>query len=113
MNPNDEPREPVSTKAPASADEVQYDDERVEVLVEDLFIEAYPPPSPAPAPAEAAPDVKRGRLARAVSPLRGRKKSVLSGLLSLGALAVVSLLFGGRRRRQSRVARMFHRLGFV
>src|SRR4051794_720582 len=82
------------------------DEDHIEVLVEDLFIEEYPPPRPQ------SNEDKRGRLARATRPLKRRGKSLVFGLLALGAVALASLFFAPRRRRGSRISRMFHRLAF-
>lgn len=99
MNTN-EPREPLSSEGGQLGDA-----DRVEVMVEDLFIEEYPP--------VVAPEKEVGRLARAVRPLRGRKKSLLAGLAALGALALVTLFSASARPRKTRLRRLLHTLGFA
>ncbi|MBX3206486.1 MAG: hypothetical protein KF764_15535 [Labilithrix sp.] len=100
----DEPREPSSTEGRELGD-----DEPLEVLVEDLFIEEYGEPS-AIARAESRRAKRRSRLARAVRPLRSR--SVLAGLFALGGLALAAMLFSDRRR-PSRLSRLLHGLGLA
>lgn len=78
------------------------EDDRVEVLVEDLFIEEYPPVA----------EAKRGRLARVVRPAKAafahRGRSTVIGVLALGAIMLARLFLGGRRR--SRMSRMIDKL---
>ena len=87
-----EPQEPVSTEG-AQPD----DDERVDVLVEDLFIEEFP--------------VLRQTNMERAAPTRhakGRATRVILGLLALsavGALALTAMLIAGSRPTfRSRVA---------
>ena len=103
MNIN-EPREPASTEGGQFGD-----DEQVEVLVEDLFIEEYDPKSALATERER----DRGRIARVMSPIRARKKPIFGGLLAIGGLALVALLLGSRSRKQTPMARLFHKLGIV
>jgi hypothetical protein len=99
----EEPREPASTEGGQFGD-----DERVEVLVEDLFIEEYDPNA-----VQASPAKERGRFARAMSPLRTRKKPIVGGILALTGLALAAMLFSGRSRKTSRISRLLHRLGIA
>jgi hypothetical protein len=98
-----EPQEPSSSEGGQPGD-----DDHVEVLVEDLFIEEYPEAIAH----ERSPHERRGRLTRAVRrPFGGRAKTLLVGLFALGALAVATLVLSTRRRRASRLTRLLHELG--
>ncbi|MBX3214475.1 MAG: hypothetical protein KF850_20735 [Labilithrix sp.] len=103
----DEPREPTSTEGRELGA-----DEPVEVLVEDLFIEEYETPL-VQARDPMSREKGRSRLSRAVRPLRSNGKPLLAGLLALGGLALASLLFGGRRRKASRLSQLVRKLGLA
>ncbi|HVJ89127.1 MAG TPA: hypothetical protein VM580_04935 [Labilithrix sp.] len=96
----DEPREPSSTEGALE------DVDRLEVLVEDLFIEDYGDA----ALAEPAGD-ERSRFSKVVRPIRAKAKPLLGGLLALGGLLLVGFAMAGRRRKGSRFLRFFHLLG--
>ncbi|MDF2694904.1 MAG: hypothetical protein K0S65_3287 [Labilithrix sp.] len=102
----DKPREPVSTEEGQIGD-----DERVEVLVEDLFIEQYDPQSALAT--ERGSKNERGRIARVMSPIRARKKPILGGLLAIGGLTLAAMLIGTRSRKRSRLSRLLLKLGIV
>lgn len=104
MNTN-EPREPSSTEG------AQFgDDDHVEVLVEDLFIEDYQTPlTLAPQHPERRRH-ERGRVARA---MRKRAPTLLGGLAAVGGLVLATLFFSGRRRKPSRLSRLFLKLGLA
>ena len=102
MNTN-EPREPASTEG------AQFgDDDHVEVLVEDLFIEDYQTPLTL---APQHPERRgRGRVARA---MRKRAPSLLGSVAAIGGLLVATLFFSGRRRKVSGLSRLFLKLGLA
>jgi len=97
----DDPREPISTEGGQFGD-----DDHVEVLVEDLFIEDYQTPL---ALAE-RPERHRGRMARV---MRKRATSLIGGVAAIGGLVLVTLFFSGRRRRPSAMSRLFLKLGLA
>ena len=101
MNTN-EPREPASSEG------AQFgDDDHVEVLVEDLFIEDYQTPlTLAPQPERR----ERGRVGRV---MRKRATSLLGGVAAIGGLVLATLFFSGRRRKPSRLSRLFLKLGLA
>jgi hypothetical protein len=88
------------------------DEDHVEVLVEDLFIEDYQTPLTLPSD---HPDLnKRSRMDRVMKPLRGKSWPLLGGLAALGGLALATLLFrNGRRRKVSPLSRFLLRLGLA
>jgi hypothetical protein len=100
----DEPRESSSTEEGQVGD-----DERVEVLVEDLFIEEFQT-APPPEPRERA-KAMRARASRAIEPVRGRTKSLMVGLLALGGLALATLFVSGRPRKASMRSRLLRKIG--
>ena len=102
MNSN-EPREPVSTEG------AQFgDDDHVEVLVEDLFIEDYQ--TPLTLPAEHPRHRHRGRVSRV---MRRSATSLLGGIAAVGGLVLAALFFKGRRRKVSGLSRLFLKLGLA
>ena len=107
MNIN-EPTEPGRDEETSSAK--FGDDDHVEVLVQDLFIEEYQAPLTLAAD---KPIGKRGRLHRAVQPIRSNAKSLLGGLFAVGGLALATLFFAGRRRKTSPLTRLFLKLGIA
>lgn len=94
MNTN-EPREPASTEGAQLGD-----DERVDVLVEDLFIEEYPPAIGEPTEAK-----------RALAPARRitRGKGIVGGMLLLGLFGIVAMLFA-RPKAVRKMARHYMRM---
>ena len=104
MNTN-EPREPISTEGGQFGDE-----DHVEVLVEDLFIEDYQ--TPLTLPSDRPMMKKQGRLRRAVQPIRNNASSVIGGLLAIGGLALAMIFLADRRRKvkRSALARLFAKL---
>ena len=112
MNTN-EPRpeqagQPEPTSSRPSSEEAFADDDHVEVLVEDLFIEEYE--APLTLPTERPVREGEGRLAKAVRPVRDHARSLFGGLLAIGGLALATLLLTGRRHKPSRIARVLHTL---
>lgn len=93
-----EPREPAPTT-----------EEQIEVLVEDLFIEEYEVPM-ARASERPAAGEQKSRMGR-----RGRgracAKSLVTGLLALGGLAIATLILRMYQRRATRSSRLLHRFG--
>lgn len=79
MNTN-EPREPASTEGAQLGN-----DERVEVLVEDLFIEEYP------AMPERGPERRRALVPARRKMTRG--KGIALGAIALGVIALVGFFF--------------------
>ncbi len=96
-----EPREPLSTEGGQFGD-----DDHVEVLVEDLFIEDYQTPLTLPA----QPERRRSRVARA---MRTRATSLVGGIAAVGGLVLATLFFTGRRRKTSGLSRLFLKLGLA
>ena len=90
MNTN-EPREPASTEGAQLGD-----DERVDVLVEDLFIEEYPP---------AIGEEMEEKRALAPARRMTRGKGILGGIVALGILGMVAMLVA----RPRSVRKMGHR----
>ena len=80
--------------------------------MEDLFIEEYEAPLTL-APEHPAAKERKGRIARAVRPIRTNAKPLLVGLLALGGLALATLLLNAYQRKASRLSRLFHRLGIA
>ena len=103
MNTN-EPREPVSTEGGQFGD-----DDHVEVLVEDLFIEDYQTPLTLP-PEQARGARQRGRVARV---MRRSATSLIGGIAAIGGLVLATLFLTGRRRKVSGLSRLFHKLGLA
>jgi hypothetical protein len=100
MNIN-EPREPISTEGGQFGD-----DDHVEVLVEDLFIEDYQ----TPLTLVPKPERRRARVARV---MRTRATSLIGGVAAIGGLVLATMFFTGRRRKTSALARVFLKLGLA
>ena len=100
MNSN-EPREPISTEGGQFGD-----DDHVEVLVEDLFIEDYQTPLTLPK----TPERRRSRVGRV---MRKRATSLVGGVAAIGGLVLATLFFAGRRRKVSGLSRLFLKLGLA
>jgi hypothetical protein len=90
MNTN-EPREPASIEGAQLGD-----DERVDVLVEDLFIEEYPP-------AIGEEIGEKRALAKGRRIMSG--KGILGGIFALGIIGILAMLFA----RPKAVRKMGHR----
>ncbi len=102
-----EPTEPASTEGGLPTDD------QVEVLVEDLFIEEYEAPLTL-APDHPAAKERKGRVARAVRPIRTRAKPLIAGLFALGGLALATLILRAyQQRKATRFSRLLHRLGMA
>ena len=85
------------------------EDDHVEVLVEDLFIEEYDPPlTLAPEPSK-----RGGRLASVTRPLRDNAPSLLGGLAALGGLVLLTIFFSARRKKIGALQRLFLRFGIA
>jgi hypothetical protein len=84
-----------------------------EVLVDELFVEEYAPIAPDDRPMiederlKAQSDRVKGFVTRAPQP------TLLGGLLALGGLALLTLLFARRRRRATGLSRLLLRLGLA
>lgn len=98
MNTND-PREPASTEGGQFGD-----DDNVEVLVEDLFIEDYQTPL---APQRQLAPRERGRIARIVK----NATPLVMGIAAVGGFVLAMLLLGSHHRKPSRMLRSFLELG--
>lgn len=103
MNTN-EPREPASTEGAEFGE-----DDHVEVLVEDLFIEDYQTPLALPIE-HPQQQRRRGRVSRV---MRRSATSLLGGIAAVGGLVLATLFFTGRRRKVSRLSRLFLKLGLA
>ncbi len=102
MNTN-EPREPISTEGGQFGD-----DDHVEVLVEDLFIEEYQ--TPLTLPQEPQRERRRARVARI---MRRRETSLIGGIAAIGGLVLAALFLKGRRRKASGLSRVLFKLGLA
>lgn len=94
------------TRAPVEG-EPFGDDEQVEVLVEDLFIEQYPAGGMMTQP------MKSRGAPLGARPRRRLGKRIVMGVLAIGMLAVVTAIFGASGRKTSRLARMLRKRRFA
>lgn len=82
-------------------------EDHVEVVVDDLFIEEYDVPLTLPTEPAMKADAKH-----ALGHLRAHSKAWIGGLAALSGL-VLAALFGLKRRRESTLSRVLHRVGFA